>query len=50
VIGGQVQAAGGPPTAEQAGQMRSIQERLVRGSHIAAALMAIVLVLMVLSR
>jgi hypothetical protein len=50
VIGGQVQAAGGPPTAEQAGQLRSMQERLVRGSHIAAALMAVALVLMVLSR
>lgn len=50
VIAGQVQAVGGPPTADQAGLMRSMQERLVRGSHIAAALMAVALVLMVVSR
>jgi hypothetical protein len=50
MIAARAQAAGGPPTPEQAGEIRSMQERLVRGSHIAAALMAVALVLMVVSR
>jgi hypothetical protein len=49
-IGKQVQASGGAPTAEQAGAMRSLQERLVTGAHIAAGLMTVALILMIASR
>ena len=49
-IGRQVQTSGGPPSAEQAAEMRSLQQRLVTGAHITAGLMVVALVLMVVSK
>ena len=49
-IGNEVQAAGGPPSAEQAGAIAAMQKKMAMGSHVVSGLIAIAVVAMAIGR
>jgi len=50
VLGAQIKASGAPPTTEQAAELAALQNRIARGSAIAAVLIAIAITAMALAR
>jgi len=49
-LAGEMQAAGGPPTAEQSAQMKALQSRMLNGSRIVAVLLLLAVAAMATAR
>ena len=49
-LGGEIQARGGPPTAEQSAQMKALQAKMLRGSQIVAVLLLLAVAAMATAR
>jgi hypothetical protein len=49
-LGAAIQAAGGPPTAEQQAEMARLQARMTLGSRLAASLLLVTVITMAIAR